>query len=419
MISHVPCLPRCDHHVQDVIALSAMTQMPNIHYYTLLHITTHYLCPLLHITIYYCIHHIHWTLYACQNHGKPSVVQSVSTRHFLERRWSRVYVLPITSILGRLPGLEILGPSRLAITMAVATAPIATTTTSQTLIQAEGLETAARCTLWILVCWAGPATPEVQWSAATAACDSLTFVITHYYTLYCIFTFTQPLLHIITLIIKHHYISYYYTLLQNHHLVLFHHYFVIIIITSSLHHHYIIITSSLHHYYIHFIKLLLHYHYVLLHWLSLLIIIKSLLHIITSLLHNYYIVLHHCYIIITNGKSWDNDYIITCNATSKRLLLQLLSIIMSLLHRILLLRIATYFSLQNLQMKSQVLILTFRRSMICWMRIWQRELWRENILFSTMPKDMMCIHDDILCSQGHEPQTSLLWCLIFSVFLRN
>ena len=58
-----------------------------------------------------------------------------------------MYVLPITSILGRLPGLEILGPSRLAITMAVATAPIATTTTSQTLIQAEGLETAARCTL--------------------------------------------------------------------------------------------------------------------------------------------------------------------------------------------------------------------------------------------------------------------------------
>ena len=43
--------------------------------------------------------------------------------------------------------LEILGPSCSAVAMAVAMVPIATTTTLQTLIQAESLETAAQCTL--------------------------------------------------------------------------------------------------------------------------------------------------------------------------------------------------------------------------------------------------------------------------------
>ena len=66
MVSHAHCLPKCDYHVQDVIAVRAMTQMPpnpfnthhmppklgpnpfNTHYYTLLHTTT-----------YYYIHHNH------------------------------------------------------------------------------------------------------------------------------------------------------------------------------------------------------------------------------------------------------------------------------------------------------------------------------------------------------------------------
>ena len=90
------------------------------------------------------------------------------------------------------PGLEILGPSRLTIAMTVTMAPTTPTTTLQKLIQAKGLETqaAAICTLWIPGRWAGPATPEVQWSVA---CDSWTIVITHYYTLH------SSLLSIITL----------------------------------------------------------------------------------------------------------------------------------------------------------------------------------------------------------------------------
>ena len=55
-----------------------------------------------------------------------------------------VYVLLIPFVLGRLPvvpgwSLEIQGPSRSDIAVAVATAPIDTTTTSLALIQAEGL----------------------------------------------------------------------------------------------------------------------------------------------------------------------------------------------------------------------------------------------------------------------------------------
>ena len=59
-------------------------------------------------------------------------------------------------------------------------APIATNTNSPALIQAEELETAAQCTLWIPGRWAGPATPEVQWSAARDHYYILFYIITHY-----------------------------------------------------------------------------------------------------------------------------------------------------------------------------------------------------------------------------------------------
>ena len=57
MVSHAPCLPKCDHHVQDVISVSAMTQMPKIPFIS---ITTHYNIM--------CIYNNHLALYACQNH---------------------------------------------------------------------------------------------------------------------------------------------------------------------------------------------------------------------------------------------------------------------------------------------------------------------------------------------------------------
>ena len=73
----------------------------------------------------------------CQNYGYPSAVRSSSTRYGRPGKGDR-YVLLTTSILGRL-WLEKQGPSRSAIAVAVATAPIATSTTSPALIQAEGL----------------------------------------------------------------------------------------------------------------------------------------------------------------------------------------------------------------------------------------------------------------------------------------
>ena len=53
------------------------------------------------------------------------------------------------------------------------------------LTQAEGLETAAQCTPWIPGRWAGPATPEEQWTVQRVA-----VVVTHYFTLHYIIALT-------------------------------------------------------------------------------------------------------------------------------------------------------------------------------------------------------------------------------------
>ena len=112
------------------------------------------------------------------------------------------------------------------------------------------LETASGCTSWISGCWAGPATSEVQWSVV---CDSLTFVITHYYTLQYIITLTITtyyyvlyfynvdisFLHTITLPI----IMYYYKI------IIMYYYMIITIITWLLHPYYILLCSLLLHYY--------------------------------------------------------------------------------------------------------------------------------------------------------------------------
>ena len=78
MVSHTPCQPKCDHHVQDVIAVSTITQMPKIPFIS---ITTHYY--LLARIIYDQVWFEAYLQDTCRKGG--------SVR------------LPITSILGRLP----------------------------------------------------------------------------------------------------------------------------------------------------------------------------------------------------------------------------------------------------------------------------------------------------------------------------
>ena len=118
-----------------------MTQMPKIpfisittHYYILIHLSLSPVClPQSWIT------KCGWTLIYETHPGKHVV-----------------YVLPITSILRRLLwfGLEIRGPSRSAIAMAVATAPIAKTTTLPALIQANLKGAGDGCPTYFVNSWA-------------------------------------------------------------------------------------------------------------------------------------------------------------------------------------------------------------------------------------------------------------------------
>ena len=125
-----------------------------------------------------------------------------------------------------------------AIAVAVATAPIATTTTSGwRLLQDVLLEFLGGSGRW-----AGPETPEVQWSEA---CDCLTFVVTHYYILHNIITLTittyyyvfnfytvdTALLHIITMITLLFIMDYYKNIITYYYMIviwLFHDYYMII-----------------------------------------------------------------------------------------------------------------------------------------------------------------------------------------------
>ena len=124
-------------------------------YYALLYIITHYYT-----------YHNPWVCCTYQSHGSPSAAWSSSTWFYeILQGKEVVYVLPITFIWQ-----EIRGPYRSATATAAGTVPIATTTTSPALTRAAGLGTAAQCTSWIPGRWAGPATPEVEWSAV---CDLL------------------------------------------------------------------------------------------------------------------------------------------------------------------------------------------------------------------------------------------------------
>ena len=113
MVSHSPSLRRSDHHVQDVIAMSgAESDAQNpvcVYYYTLLHITA-------------------YITFICPSH--PSSGGCL---------WF---------------GLEIRGPSRSAIAMAVATAPIAKTTTLPALIQANLKGAGDGCPTYFVNSWA-------------------------------------------------------------------------------------------------------------------------------------------------------------------------------------------------------------------------------------------------------------------------
>ena len=102
----------------------------------------------------------------------------------------------------------------------------------------ESVETDAGSTLGFPVHWAGPVTPNVEWSEV---CDIWYYVLLHHYYLVLLWL----LLHIIMLSIftlllhrycKHVFMYYYECIIT---------YYSIIIIASLLHHYYIIIMSSL------------------------------------------------------------------------------------------------------------------------------------------------------------------------------
>ena len=139
---------------------------------------------------------------------------------------------------------------------------------------------------WVLG-WSSNLRCEVQWSVA---CDSRTFVITHYYTLYYYITLINT---------AYHYILYFCTVKTS----LLH---IITVLTSStlaiiMCHYKIIITYYHDNIVINMIiTSLLRYYYPLLHLL--------LSHIITKLL------LRHYYIMITNHKSSNNDSIMMCHS---------------------------------------------------------------------------------------------------------
>ena len=203
--------------------------------------------------------------------------------------------------------------------MDAATAPIAMTTPSPKPTPVPVPRTTARCTLWILGRWAGPATREVKWSSAcelyyilllpisTSLLDIITrpvityyyclllqcyyIIFTHYYIIYfhvllqfCQDTVITSFSHIITsFIIPCYYMFCYYTVITS--LLRIITYSLLPIITTSLLR---IITSLLHHYYIIITSLLLHYSQ-----LQKLVIMSSLLHIMHYPCFHYYIVIRN------------------------------------------------------------------------------------------------------------------------------
>ena len=73
------------------------------------------------------------------------------------------------------------------------------------------------------------------------------------------------------------------------------------------------------HYYIHYFYIIIAHYYILYYY----VLLQNHYYV---LLHHYYtiitLLLHHYYFIITKGKSCNNDYIITCYAKGKPLLLR-------------------------------------------------------------------------------------------------
>ena len=91
--SHAPCLHKCDLHVQDTIAVRTITQMPknsfSTYYYTLLHITAY-------ITIIEQAYLPESWITKCDLNLIYETLQGKEV----------VHVLPITSILKRLPAVR-------------------------------------------------------------------------------------------------------------------------------------------------------------------------------------------------------------------------------------------------------------------------------------------------------------------------
>ena len=135
----------------------------------------------------------------------------------------------------------------------------------------------------------------------------LLHIITH-----SIILLHPPLLRIITLSIFTRFLRHYYI----------HEYYIIIILLLR------IITFSIITYYY---KIIVTYYYI----------------IIAVFLHGYYTIY---YFIVIKGKSCNNDYIITCNAKSKPLLLHyFFTLYYVIITPCSIITLITYFSLPNLQ----------------------------------------------------------------------
>ena len=197
--------------------------------------------------------------------------------------------------------------------MAVATEPITTTRTLQSLIQAEGLESAAQCTSWIPGRWPGPATHEVQIVQWSGACDicycTLLHIVLYYYMDHCCILLPYLFLHHFLLESAAEQIMYFYKFIIAYYYN---------IITTLLQHYYNIFTTFI------IITLLLLYNYPLLHLLLLYINTGSLLRTIMSLLRHYYVIItsllqmgNHVMFIGINKANVSDDSIITCYAKSQ------------------------------------------------------------------------------------------------------
>ena len=289
MVSHTPCQPKCDHHVQDVIAVSTITQMPKIPFIS---ITTHYylLARIIYDQVWF-----------------EAYLQDTSRKGGSVR-------LPITSSLGRLPVVRA-GDTGIIPFGYFNGCRNGAHGYNHNLANADSSKRAGdSCPMYFVnsraLGWSSDPWSAIKCSVRQQyiCCYTLLHIILYYYIHLpispYIHTVNTSLLHIITFaVITHYCIS---LLCINSSLL--HHYYIII--TSLLYHFYIVITWLLLHYYIHYHYIIINnYYIIIMHYYVSYYYVLLQNHYYVSL-HHYYSIITHYYIIITKGKSCNNDFII-------------------------------------------------------------------------------------------------------------